>query len=254
MKTFFLLLAMLFNSLINPIISQNSTRVIAHRGFWTKTETSENSIQALRNSSQANVYGSEFDVVVSKDGIAVVYHDYKLKGDGRDIRETNYKDFKDFKLENGERIPTLEQYLEEGAKYPNLKLILELKPLRKEQIEDEAVKNIICLVEKYGVKEQTEYISFSLHACEVFASQTDSLVSFLSATNNVSLRSLKEKGIDGIDYHYKVYYRNKNLIHQAKELGMITNTWTVNSPEDAKILVEAGIDFITSDYPEKVFN
>ncbi|MFW2135430.1 glycerophosphodiester phosphodiesterase family protein [Chryseobacterium sp. TY4] len=44
------------------------TQIIAHRGFWkTIPETSENSVQSLKNGQKFHVYGSEFDVQMTKD-------------------------------------------------------------------------------------------------------------------------------------------------------------------------------------------
>lgn len=52
------------------------TQIIAHRGYWnTQPKTSENSIKALENAQRLKIYGSEFDVRMTKDGILVINHD-----------------------------------------------------------------------------------------------------------------------------------------------------------------------------------
>ena len=67
------------------------TQIIAHRGFWqTKPSTVENSLQALENAQHLNIYGTEFDVRMSKDGVLIIYHD-EYHG-SMEVSETNYKD------------------------------------------------------------------------------------------------------------------------------------------------------------------
>ena len=54
--------------LFNLLMMQAQTQIIAHRGYWqTKPETTENSLQALENAQKLNIYGTEFDVRMSKD-------------------------------------------------------------------------------------------------------------------------------------------------------------------------------------------
>jgi glycerophosphoryl diester phosphodiesterase len=37
----------------------------------------------------------------------------------------------------------------------------------------------------------------------------------------------------------------------AHDLGLIVNTWTVNSPEDMHRAIDAGVDGIITDYPAR---
>jgi glycerophosphoryl diester phosphodiesterase len=41
-------------------------------------------------------------------------------------------------------------------------------------------------------------------------------------------------------------------IAEAKTLGLTTNSWTINKEEDMSWLLELGVDFITTDEPEKL--
>ncbi|WP_312324765.1 glycerophosphodiester phosphodiesterase family protein, partial [Soonwooa sp.] len=97
------------------------TQIIAHRGFWkTNPETSENSIQALKNAQEVQIYGSEFDVQMTKDAELIVFHDEWI--DDLEIAEANFEDLKELKLSNAENIPTFEDYLIQGNKALNCKL------------------------------------------------------------------------------------------------------------------------------------
>jgi glycerophosphoryl diester phosphodiesterase len=43
------------------------TQIIAHRGYWqTQPPTTENSLKSLENAQNLKIYGSEFDVRMTK--------------------------------------------------------------------------------------------------------------------------------------------------------------------------------------------
>ena len=85
------------------------TGVIAHRGYWQTDNSAQNSITALYKAAEIGCYGAEFDVHMTADGKFIVFHDDEI--DGLKISETSYDKLRDFRLENGEILPTLEQYL-----------------------------------------------------------------------------------------------------------------------------------------------
>ena len=122
------------------------TKVIAHRGYWDCEGSAQNSVAALVKASEAGVFGSEFDVSVTADGIPVVNHDDDIRG--HVIETSAYASIKDLTLSNGETLPTLEQYLVKGKSLPDVQLILEIKPHKQEANEDRAVKAIVELVKK----------------------------------------------------------------------------------------------------------
>lgn len=224
------------------------TQIIAHRGFWkTNSATAENSIQSLKNAQNLTIYGTEFDVRISKDGVLIVYHDeYYGK---LEISETNFSDLEKLKLQNGENIPTLKDYLEKGKNNPSLKLMIELKPMPSEIKENQLVQKAIQLVKELHLESQTEFISFSLNICEQIKKQESSFkVHYLNG--DLSPLEIKEKGFDGIDYHYSVFLKNPTWISEAKTLGLTTNSWTVNDIEIFQQLKKQGIDFVTTDIPD----
>ena len=159
MKNVFLLIFV-----FSTLLMTAQTRIIAHRGYFqAQPPTAENSLKALQNAQALKVYGSEFDVRRSADGVLVVNHD-EHHGD-MEIAETPYADLKKLMLSNGEKLPTLKQYLKHGKRDPEVKLIVELKPAKTKILEDEIVKQTLQLVKKLGLESQTEFISFSLNIC-----------------------------------------------------------------------------------------
>ena len=69
-----------------PVFASAETKVIAHRGFWKTEGSAQNSITALKKAAEINVYGSEFDVLITSDGIPVVNHDDTIEGDRKSTR------------------------------------------------------------------------------------------------------------------------------------------------------------------------
>ena len=62
---------------------------------------------------------------MTSDGELLIFHDAHI--DGKRIDQTPYAEFKDYRLENGEPIPTLDQYLAQAKKYPKTVLVFEMK-------------------------------------------------------------------------------------------------------------------------------
>lgn len=224
------------------------TKVIAHRGFWDCEGSAQNSVTALHKAAEARVYGSEFDVLITSDGIPVVNHDDTIEG--FTIEETPYASIRDIKLKNGETLPTLQTYLEEGKKYPELQLILEIKPHKKEENENRAVAAIVKMVKELGMEKQVEYISFSMNICEQLLKQTPgSQVAYLKS--DIVPAEIKQRGLTGIDYHFLAFEKHPEWIADSHKEGLTVNAWTVNNEDAMKELIEQKVDFITTDKPLK---
>lgn len=230
---------------------QAQTQVIAHRGFWKTEGSAQNSIMALEKAAEAQLYGSEFDVLMTADGKVVVNHDSSIEG--MVIAETPYKKLKNIRIKNGEKLPTLKNYLKKGKKL-DIQLILEAKPLPTKEMEDEAIAKMVKMVKKMGLEKQVEYISFSLNMCEQLAKLTPkSEIAYLEG--NIAPSELKKKGINGIDYHLNVILnKHPEWVEEAHRLGMKVNVWTVNNESDMKKLIDMKVDYITTDQPLELKN
>ena len=225
------------------------TRVIAHRGYWKDAAGAQNSLASLREAARAGVYGSEFDVQLTKDSVAVVNHDDNIAG--QVISETAYPQLQELRLKNGEMLPTLDAYLAAGKEQPGVQLILEIKPHKTEQEENTLVRLVTERVKALQMEQQVEYISFSLNVCRQLAARTpSSSISYLRS--DLAPEELKAMGINGIDYHYKALLQKPEWIAEAHRLGMTVNAWTVNEQEIVRQLKEQKVDFVTTDCPVEV--
>ena len=249
MKTKKTILSTMCIGLLSLSVLSAQPKVIAHRGYWDCEGAAQNSITSLKNAQKIQAYGSEFDVVITPDGVAVVNHDDDI--DGMRIEDTLYSKLKDHKLKNGETLPTLEDYLKAGKEDPNTQLILEIKPHREKINEDRAVKETLALVKKYGLEDQVEYISFSMNICKgLLQGSPKSQISYLRG--ELSPQEIKQIGLTGLDYHYSVYEKNPTWINEARELGLTTNAWTVDDINIMQELIDQNVDFITTDKPTEL--
>ncbi|WFE85515.1 glycerophosphodiester phosphodiesterase family protein [Parabacteroides chongii] len=244
-----LILSVLLTAFLCGSSAFSQTKVIAHRGYWDCEGSAQNSITALNKAHEVGVYGSEFDVLITADGIPVVNHNDSIQGFC--IETSLYEEIKDLKLKNGEVLPTLEDYLIQGKQNKGTQLILEIKPHKRVVNEDRAVTAILALVQKYQLEDHVEYISFSMNICkEVIRRAPAAQVAYLRG--EVSPADLKVLGFTGLDYHYKVFEKNPTWIQEAKNAGLTVNVWTVDDPVVMQSMIEQNVDFITTDKPEQL--
>lgn len=232
---------------IFSISATAQVKVIAHRGFWDTEGSAQNSISALQKAGKCVCYGSEFDVRITKDGILVINHDGSVNG--IDIENANYADIWNVKLVNDENLPILEQYFAVGRQIPEMKLIVEIKSHKLKTNEDRAVDAVLEMVNRMNLQNQVEYISFSFNICErLLEKNPQAKVAYLESDRTIT--ELKAAKISGIDYNYRVFEQNPELLDQAKEAGLSVNVWTVN---DEKLLrkyaVDKRVDMITTNKP-----
>lgn len=226
--------------------------VVAHRGAFKAKNLPENSIAGLRNAIDMHCTGSEFDVWMTADDSLVVNHDPKYHE--LPIEHTKYADLLQYALSNGEKIPTLHEYLSEGLKNnKETRLVLEIKPstVSKERgriIAEKAWKQVQAL----NARQVTTYISFDIGIlARILELEPAAPTQYLNGDKTPE--ELKSLGVIGADYHFNVFKKNPDWIERAKKNGIILNVWTVNSKEDLQWALDNRFDFITTNEPELLF-
>ena len=231
------------------------TSIIAHRGAWKNTKVPQNSIASLDAAISQGTWGSEFDVHLTKDDVLVVNHDHDFHG--LEIEDLTYNELLAKKHDNGESIPTAEEYLKAGLKQKGTKLIYELKTSKISK--ERTLKNVelsLALVKKLKAEKMVEFIAFDWDACLKFR-ELDKKIKVHYLNGDKSPQEVKAANLTGVDYHLSIFQKNPNLIQEFKDLKLKTNVWTVNKEEDMKFFIDKEIDFITTDEPEllkTVFN
>lgn len=242
---------MLYPAVLSAGDSEGKVAIVAHRGYWNCEEAgfARNSLAALKCAQKAGFWGSEFDVNMTADGVILVYHDNVI--DGKVIDQTPYEEFKDVRLENGEPIPTVDDYLAQVKKHPGTVMVYELKSQSTPEIEDSLVDLSIRKLEEYSLAspDKVIFISFSINICKRLAeSMPGFTVQYLN--DDYSPEELAGMGISGVDYHFSVFSRHKDWYDAAKARSMSVNAWTVDGEEDMKRMFELGVDMLTTDRPD----
>lgn len=227
-------------------------KVIAHRGYWTAPGSAQNSLTSFSKADSVGVYGSEIDVWLTADDRLIVNHDRVYKGTDIDMEKATAREIMQIVLPNGtENIPSLDQYLDLVASKPATRLILEMKSLSDLNREDLAAEKIVRALRRHGVLERTDIIAFSINACLAFKKLIpDTKIYYLNG--DLPPKSIKKLGLAGIDYSMGALRRHPEWVKQAHDLGLEVNVWTVDSEEDMRYFIDLGVDYITTDYPERL--
>ena len=228
--------------------------VVAHRGAFKAKSLPENSIAALKNAIDINCAGAEFDIWMTADDSLVICHDAEFNH--LVIETSTYQQLLDAgTLSNGEHLPLLTSYLSAGLMNNNqTQLVLEIKPsnISNERSVDIA-RGVLKTVKDFNAEANVAYISFNYDVVKYISSaDANAVTQYLNGDKTP--KELKEAGIKGLDYHYKVYKKNTDWIKEAKELGLILNVWTVNNEADLKFFLAEKFDFITTNEPELLFS
>jgi glycerophosphoryl diester phosphodiesterase len=232
------------------INSQAQNPVVAHRGAWKSQNLPENSIAALKYANKLGCFGSEFDVHLTSDQVLVVNHDPTYNGLA--IENSTYEDLAKFRLANGEKIPTLEDYLKAGKKL-KMRMICELKPASSIERGRKIAQLTIELVKKLKMNNKVDYISFDYNLLlNLRKLNTKAHLQYLNGEK--SPQELNADQINGLDYHYSVYKKNPEWIEQAKKLGMSLNVWTVNDSNNIQWFLDKKFNQITTNEPELTFS
>lgn len=235
------------------------TLIIGHRGY--KGKYIENTLQSFLKALEAGADGVELDVHLTKDGEVVVFHDFELS---RMTKEKGYifdytlEDLREVKIENNNRIPTLNEVLEDLVQYKekNLKskIILNVEFKAGSQMYPGIEEKVMTICYEKLAFDEVIFSSFD-HHCLVNIKAIDERAQIGVLTT----ASLVEpwhymKTIRGDYYHpHYLTLSGKNLKEMMYN-ELLINAYTVNDLSLAKQLMFAGIHMIITDEVEKMID
>lgn len=231
-------------------------KLVAHRGFYKAPGTDENTIKALVNAQNlGGLYGVEFDINLTADGELIVAHGSKILGTKLDAQKDTWKEISKATLPNGNKVPTLREWLETAKKHPEIKQIAEIKKHSTPAEETEVVERLVAMCKELNMLDQVEFTSFSYHACKEcvrLAPGRPVLYLNSSLSTKVDADVAIKDGITGLSYSMYVFMNMPHLVDDARAKGIETTLWIVNHPEVVDWAVRHRIDYISSDYPDKI--
>ncbi len=233
-------------SLLVSGFAMAQTKVVAHRGFWTTEGSAQNSLASLVKADSVKCYGCEFDLWLTKDNKVVLHHDPNVKD--LIIENVNYDELIKHPLSNGEKIPTLEEYLSLGKKLKT-QLVCEIKPHKDVARTLKCVEQTLKMFKEYKLTKRVTYITFSLPAFIKLLSDVPKGTEVYYLSGDLTPSQLKEMGAAGLDYSWGTIKKHWDWIDEAHKLGLKVNIWTIDDPKQMKELVDAGVDYITTNQP-----
>lgn len=227
--------------------------IVAHRGYWDCESggCAHNSIASLKAAQDLGFWGSEFDVNMTRDGQLLVFHDGSAGG--MKFIEHDAAEFAQVRLPNGEKIPTLDEYLTQFEKDRKCRLVFELKSHAGFDNKEKAVALSIRKLKEHGLYNPSRviFISFDLDECRLFVQNCPGFtVQYLGREEERNPDYLDSLGINGIDSNYSKFYTDSTWYTRARNHGMSVNAWTVDKEEDMRRMIELGVDYITTNKPE----
>ena len=235
-------------AIVAGMMSANAapTKIVAHRGYWTAPGSAQNSIRSLVKADSVGADATEFDVYMTSDDVLVLNHDGLINGHW--VTSTPSSIICEQTLENGEKLPTLRQFLD-VAKDLKIDLVLEIKGHSTPEREREVAKACVDMINEYGLSDRTQYISFSTVVCDELPKHTDRPVSHLWG-EKITPEEVKAMNADGCDFSYPYWEKEPETFKKCKELGLITNIWTVDDETRMINAFKDGFDYLTTNYPE----
>lgn len=234
--------------------------IIAHRG--ASAYYPENTMAAFKGALSIGADMIELDVMLSKDGIPVVFHDARLNAhtNGRGLL-SNYplKDLKQLDAGAwfsskfaGEGIPTLEEVLA----FASGKIALNIE-IKTEAVTDDLKNGVeekcLKLVKKYGMKDHVLFSSFDYRAISHLKEMSSSLPVALLYNKRMSGGRLPHELIakyraDAFNCTY--YQLNRKRLANLKEHRIPTFIYTVNNKRKMKKLLSKGVAGIFTNKPD----
>ena len=255
-----LLLALLLASGAGVLAAD--VEIIAHRG--ASYDAPENTLESVRLGWEQKADAVEVDVFLSKDGEVVLHHDAttkKIAGVDRKVADQTFAELRqlDVGVWKGPRW--------KGVRIPKLDAVLATIPDGKRMfVEVKCGPEIIPALGRSFRKsgkspDQLVVISFNYEVVKQAKAKFPQIKCFYLSSFKIDKESgeqipsveelvakAKTAKLDGLNVSYKGL-QSEAFFKKVKSVGMGLFTWTVNSPDVARLLAKRGIDGITTDRP-----
>ncbi len=256
-------------AIVTSACNSNAPFIVAHRG--NSSVAPENTIAAYRNAWENGFKYIEIDVHSTADDNIVCIHDPNLARVGKHadytkIVEMTVEEIKQFDVGiwkgeqyAGEKVPTLEELF---AVLPSdISIVLEIK-----SVNDNFPLKLVDLMQKYNIeKERIIIISFSEHALRNLNKltpgfKTNFLIGLDDLENDPSqakmtaeelIAKLQDMGVTGVDARVGIAL-DREYIQKVKSAGLDFHVWTIDNPDNAVRLRNAGVTSITTNRPIEI--
>ena len=238
---------------MKPYLSPAGLKILAHRGS-TEGGAVENTLEAFRFALDSGLKYLETDVQVTKDGVAVLFHDGDLRrvaGVRRRVSECTLAELQSVRIGESSRIPTLAEAL---SRFPEAKWNIDIKaddavvPAVKVIADASAINKV--LVSSFSKKRRLAAIA----KLQGVATSSDAMtllliwLLYVSKAHQALERVLSKVDAIQIPVNYgPIRFDNREFVNKVTSFGVEVHYWTINNFEQAQRLVALGAKGIVTD-------
>jgi glycerophosphoryl diester phosphodiesterase len=255
--------------------------VQGHRG--ARGHLPENTLPAFSLALEQGVDTLELDVGVTKDGVVVIHHDRRLNPDvarGPDgkwvtapapaIHELSFQDLQKYdvgrirpgseyakrfphqKPLDGTRIPRLADLFAMAKSKTRYNIETKLSPESPHETLPPApfARALLAEIRKAGLEKRVTIQSFDFRTLKVVEKEAPAIATVYLTEKDGLPAKVHAAGAKTWSPDFNAI--TPQTLAEARKLGLRVVVWTANEPADIARMIEARVDGIISDYPDRV--
>ena len=225
--------------------------VCAHRG--ASGYAPENTMKAYRLADKLGAHACENDVHLTKDGEIVVIHDSNISrvsnGKG-EVEKMTLAELRKYDFGEGEKIPTLDECLA-FFDASGMELNIEIKSI--DEVYDVAlVEKTGKLIEKYGLTSKIIISSFYHKSLSDMKERFPAIRTAVLHGDEIKEAGAYAASLGAVYSHPYFKCVDEKFMAECEKHNVEVNPWTVNTPEDARRMIDLGCNMIITNYPDMV--
>lgn len=232
-----------------------SVLAFAHRGGAEHPEIAglENTLTAFRHAVAQGYQYLETDVHVTRDGVLLAFHDTVLDrvSDRRGVvAELTYAEVRRARIAEIEGVPTLAQLFDE---FPDVRFNIDLKspgsvPALARFLEERAAFERVC-VGSFSHRRLTEFRRLTHGRVATSASPVEVALFRLLPSGRVAdlLTRGRVQAFQIPHRRHRVTVATPGLVRRAHATGKHVHVWTIDEPQEMRVLVDRGVDGLMTD-------
>ena len=234
----------------------SKTLVWAHRG--ASGTMPENTMPSFEKAVKMGADGLELDIQLTKDDKIVVCHDEKIdrtsNGKGY-LKDYTFAELRKFSFDNGmksfagTKIPTIEEVFD-LIKDTEMTVNIELKTSKFAY--DGIEEKILETVEKYGLNDRIIYSCFNHYTIKKIQELNPAArTAFLISDGFVEMPAYAAKHKVEALHPSKYILQLPDFMEECEKEGVKVNAWTINREEDLRMCIDAGVNAVITNYPDR---
>ena len=226
--------------------------LVAHRGVSAREP--ENSLRAVRAARRARADGVEIDVRLCHTGEVVVFHDPDLRrlcGVDTRVADATFAALRDLDLGRGERVPLLDEVLEEAGR--DLLIDVEVKAETVRDLGLEA--KVAATLRRHRLGPRVLVSSFHPFVLRRLRRLLPDLPSGLIFADDQSLPLRRAWGAPLLGVTVLAAQStlcDAQTVHAWHRRGYAVLAWVIDDPDEAAALVAIGVDAVASNDPARI--